>query len=156
MIEKKGEVWKDIKDYEGLYQVSNLGRIKSLEKEVHNRWGTGSVRKERIMNPVVGTNGYYKVSLHREAVIKWFSVHRLMAMAFINNPDNKTHINHKDCNRTNNSLDNLEWCTHAENIKHAWDNGMCERSRIAVSNFLSTLHKNKDNRLRNYKKLQII
>ena len=116
----KMEVWKDIKDYEGLYQVSNLGRIKSLER--NNNQGKGNyhrnekIRKLKIMK---GTNGnktnYYVVALSKNGKLKKFFVHRLVAIAFIDNPNNKPYINHKDGNGLNNSVDNLEWCTNQEN-----------------------------------------
>lgn len=94
------ELWKDIKDYEGLYQVSNWGRVKSL-------W----FRKEKILIAVGDTKGYLKVCLCKNGKKKTFKVHRLVAEAFIPNPENFPYINHKDEVKTNNRVDNLEWCT---------------------------------------------
>lgn len=95
------EIWKDIKDYEGLYQVSNLGRIKSL----YNYRGKGNILKQK------NKRGYYQVGLRKNNIRKWVSVHRLVAIAFIENPNNYSNINHKDENPLNNCIDNLEWCT---------------------------------------------
>ena len=92
------EIWKEIEGYEGLYEVSNLGRIKSLQKDI--------ILKNRLSK-----RGYYLVSLYKngKSTTKW--VHRLVAKAFISNPDNLPQINHKDENSLNNCADNLEWCT---------------------------------------------
>lgn len=97
------EVWKDIKGYEALYQVSNLGRVKSLN---YHRTG-----KERILKPGTQTKGYLKVPLYKYGKIEEFRVHRLVAEAFIPNPNKYPCVNHKDENKQNNSVDNLEWCT---------------------------------------------
>lgn len=100
------EIWKDIKDYEGLYQVSNLGRVKSLYRiDSSNHKVYEKILKTRERH------SYIAVDLHKEGKAKTFSVHRLVAMAFISNPDNKPQINHKDENKENNCVDNLEWCT---------------------------------------------
>lgn len=100
------EEWKDIKDYEGLYQVSNLGRIKSFRcsKKFH-------CQKEYILKPNISSHGYAQVTLYNETIKHKFLVHRLVANAFIPNPNNLPQINHKDENRLNNSSENLEWCT---------------------------------------------
>ncbi len=110
------EIWKDIENYEGLYQVSTLGRIKSLAGRPH-------IVKDRILNIWVGTH-YYATCLSKNKKPKFYLVHRLMAVAFVENPYNKPHVNHKDGNKLNNSLDNLEWVTHKENIQHAVDTGL--------------------------------
>lgn len=103
----ENEVWKDIPDYEGLYQASSLGKIKSL-----NFNGTG---KEKIMKPRTG-NRYYMIALWKNGVRKDFLLHRIIAKTFIPNVDNKPYVNHKDENCFNNSIDNLMWCTHKENM----------------------------------------
>lgn len=100
------EIWKDIKDYEGLYQVSNLGRVKSF---VH--------KKERILK-LRFTGRYYQAELYKNKNSKSYSVHRLVAEAFIPNPDKLPCINHKDENKSNNHVDNLEWCTQHYNIHY--------------------------------------
>lgn len=100
------EIWKDIKGYENLYQVSNLGRIKSFRQ-----WKRASCPDEFILKNTIANNGYCQVTLYKNTKRKKFLVHRLVANAFIPNPQNLPHINHKDENRTNNNADNLEWCT---------------------------------------------
>ena len=102
------EIWKDIKGYEGKYQVSNYGRVKSL-----NYRHTGN---EKLLKPILQTDGYLYVSLCKP--LKRFSIHRLVAEAFIQNPDNLPEVNHKDENPTNNHVDNLEWCTNKYNINY--------------------------------------
>ena len=123
------EVWKDIAGYEGLYQISNLGRVKSLPKKVGGsiyKKTNGMVKtKQRIMSPsFVGRNwrnkkGYLSVSLcDGNGGCKRYNVHRLVAETFIPNPNNKPQVNHKDGDKTNNSVDNLEWATREENMQH--------------------------------------
>lgn len=105
------EIWKPIPGYENLYEVSNLGRVKSLQRKVPNR--TNPV-PERIMKLRTTPNGYVKVSLHNQKET-FFAVHRLVAMTFLENPDNKTCVDHIDCDRTNNIVSNLRWATISEN-----------------------------------------
>lgn len=100
------EMWKDIRNYEGLYQVSNIGRVKSFRKST--KYGCES---EYILKPYLASNGYYQVTLYDNTVKHKFSVHRLVAEAFIPNPNDYPQINHKDENRLNNEVSNLEWCT---------------------------------------------
>lgn len=100
------EVWKDIEGYIGKYQVSNLGHVKSIDYR-----HTG---KEQILRPGLG-NGYLTVALYRDGKPKTHCVHKLVAMAFIPNPDSRTCIDHLNGIRTDNRADNLRWCTHKEN-----------------------------------------
>ena len=112
------EIWKDVIGYEGLYQVSNHGRIKSLK-----------FNKERILKPGLNNTGYFIVNLFINNKSKIYKIHRLIAIHFVPNPVNKPQVNHKDGNKLNNHVDNLEWCTRSENMKHAWKNGLCENVR---------------------------
>jgi hypothetical protein len=103
------EIWKDIPNYEGYYQISNLGRVKSIA----NR--NKKSRKKDIYKVFVKAKGYSEVGLYKDGKSKYFLVHRLVAKAFIPNPLNKPCVNHKDCIKTNNRVDNLEWCSYKEN-----------------------------------------
>lgn len=106
------EIWKDITGYEGIYQVSNLGRVKSLERVVVIGYGAKRLFKEKILkNNVNNKNGYVYVGLHKDGKTKQSRVHRLVALEFLKNEDNLPHINHKNEIKTDNSVDNLEWCT---------------------------------------------
>lgn len=107
----KTEIWKDIEGYEGLYQVSNMGNIKRVEHEDYRCRQGYRVFKERILKPYISTKGYKRVNLSKNNKKKEVPVHRLVAMAFIENPNNYPQINHKDENKFNNNVDNLEWCT---------------------------------------------
>ena len=110
------EIWKDIKDYEGLYQVSNLGRVKHLEfTRLNPLTGGISIIKEKILKQNLTSFGYLSVALYKNEKKKWYFVHRLVANAFIPNPDDLPIINHKDENKVNNCADNLEWCDYLYN-----------------------------------------
>jgi hypothetical protein len=110
------EIWKDIKEYEGLYQVSNLGRVKSIERKVDiysrkNKKYYKRTIKQKFIKYGGNTIGYVNVALSKDGYTKPMYVHRLVAEAFIPNPNNYPVINHKDENKENNTVDNLEWCT---------------------------------------------
>lgn len=114
------EIWKDVVGYEGLYQVSNLGRIKHLAVEAAS--GTGHYAKiETIKKQNLMKNGYWVVDLYKDNVRKTWLVHRLVALAFIPNPDNLPCVNHIDSDRANCVISNLEWCTASQNAKHSYD-----------------------------------
>ena len=108
------EIWKDIAGYEGKYQVSNLGRVKSLN---YLRKG---IEKERIPNK--NNSGYLIVGLHKNGKIKQFLIHRLVAEAFIENPENLPQVNHIDENKLNNCVENLEWCSAKYNSNYGEHN----------------------------------
>jgi hypothetical protein len=103
------EIWRDIKDYEGLYQVSNLGRVRSVDHYVNYK----NIKKRLILGKILNLNkdnrGYYVVTLSKDNVRKNYSVHRLVAEAFIPNPDNLPTVDHIDRNRLNNNVENLRW-----------------------------------------------
>ena len=110
----KIEWWKYVVGYENLYMVSNFGNVKSVDHYVKSRGGVRLV-KGRIIKQTLAGGGYYCVSLCKDNVVKTHSVHRLVAQAFIPNPENKQCINHLNKDRTDNRIENLEWCTHKEN-----------------------------------------
>lgn len=113
------EIWKDIQGYEGLYQVSNLGRVKSLEKSITMIDGRTRRQKEKILKLQVSKHGYNVITLWNSKIPKQFKVHRLVAVAFIDNLDNLPQVNHIDENKLNNKVENLEWCTALENNLHS-------------------------------------
>lgn len=120
------EQWKPIEDSNGMYEVSNTGKVRSLN---YNKSGRTRELKQRI-----NRYGYCVVTLHIEGKQKYPTVHRLVAKAFIPNPDNKPQVNHKSGVKTDNNVENLEWSTTSENVKHAFDNGLKENSIIHARN----------------------
>ena len=114
----KNEEWRDVVGYEGLYQVSSEGRVKSLERKVKHWCGGERIQKERILKPGVRSKGYLFVFLCAGGKSRMFSVHRLVCQAFHENPDNKPQVNHINEDKTDNRAINLEWCTRRENINH--------------------------------------
>lgn len=122
------EVWKDVHGFEEAYQVSNFGRIKRKERTDSNN----RTHKERIMSPSMYSNGYMNVELRMNNKKRRTSVHRLVAEAFIDNPLNLPQINHKDENKANNHVSNLEWCTAQYNIRYK--DGVKRRRATAILN----------------------
>lgn len=111
-----GEVWLPVVGYEGFYSVSNLGRVRSDSRIKSGSLGT-FVSQEFIVSARLD-KGYVRLVLQKNGSIKSYNVHRLVAIAFISNPDNLPQVNHKDLNKSNNNLSNLEWVTRGENIRH--------------------------------------
>lgn len=105
------EIWKDIVDYEGLYQVSNLGNVKSIGRWIDAKCKGKRWQEEKILKPSVEGQGYLFVSLCKNGKVKFFKVHRLVAQAFISNPNNYPCVNHINEIKDNNKVENLEWCT---------------------------------------------
>ena len=123
------EVWKDIRvvknvDYLGHYQVSNLGRIKSLNRYRKNRHGVPALVRERILKLQYSQYGYNVICLSLNNKRATISVHQIVGIAFIPNPENKSQINHINGIKTDNRVENLEWATQKENIQHAYDTGL--------------------------------
>jgi len=118
------ETWKNVEGYEGIYLISNIGRIKSLDKQVRYGRGIRTV-KGRILKATLDTKGYYKLTLcDKNANQKTARMHRLIARAFIPNPHNEEIVNHLNGIKTDNRIENLEWCSFQENCQHAQDNGL--------------------------------
>lgn len=106
--------------------------IKNYEDYLVNENGdVFSKKNNKLLKPRESKNGYLKITLYKNGKCKTFSIHRLVALAHLNNPNNYPVINHKDGNKLNNNISNLEWCTVSQNIKHAFDNGLCETCRAA-------------------------
>lgn len=116
---KKQEIWKDIPGYENFYQANPRGFIKSISKYLRIKNGFRRTKELIIANTDNG-EGYLICSLSKNKVRKSILLHRLIALTFIPNPLNLPEVNHKDGNKFNNDIDNLEWCTRQENIDHSW------------------------------------
>ena len=126
------ELWKNIEGYEGKYQISNKGNVKSLFDNKGNE-------RELIRKARIGNTGYYYVNLWLGCKSKSKKIHRLVAEHFIDNPDNKPCVNHKDGNKLNNTVENLEWCTLSENSKHAVEHGLMVMPK-GVKNYMFNRH----------------
>lgn len=119
------EVWRDIKGYEGLYQVSNIGRVRSVDREVRKERRSYMV-KGQLMKLRIGNNGYYRCSVRKNGKIGTIEVHRAVAEAFIPNPCNFPCVNHKNEIKTDNRVENLEWCSYSYN--NMYGNGNEQRT----------------------------
>ena len=117
----KEEIWKDIEGYEGYYQISNMGRVKSLERTVRCNRGYRTV-PEKILEGSKNTYGYLQVELCQEAKKNYCTIHRLVAQAFLDNSEGYKEINHKDEDKTNNCVENLEWCDRSYNTNYGTRN----------------------------------
>lgn len=117
------EIWKDIEGYEQLYQISNLGNVKSLGN------GGSNASKDKILKPAKLKYGYLTVNLCKQGKRKQYQIHRLVAQAFIDNPNNLPEVNHKDEDKTNNYIENLEWCERKYNINYGTRNQRSAENR---------------------------
>lgn len=116
------ETWKPVIGYEGIYEVSNLGRVKSLARvKSCGHPGSKQLTKERLMTIREDRNGYKRVKLSKDGKSKLITLHRIVAMSFVDNPLNKNEVNHIDGNKNNNIPSNLEWVTRSENVQHAFN-----------------------------------
>lgn len=135
----ENEIWKDIQGYEGLYRVSNLGNVIGLE--IKTKFGTGykiyPLRNIRVWND---KKGYCYVTLSKNKKAKHFLLHRLVALSFLKNKENKPQINHKNGIKSDNTINNLEWCTAKENLEHAVKKGL--NLKHSIYNYQSKLSLN--------------
>ena len=122
-MNKQGVIWKSIENYSDYYEISSSGLIRSKDRIIYDK--NGIRLRVNKAKEIKQRNGNYKtVGLNKGGVQKPFTVHRLVALHFVPNPDNKNQINHKDGDKDNNNDWNLEWCTCSENIKHAFKKGL--------------------------------
>lgn len=131
------EIWKDIKGYDGLYQISNYGRVKSKKRLllIKTKFKTSQREtKECILKPRNNGKNYIHYALNKNGITKEYTAHRLVAEAFIPNLENKPQINHKDMNTQNNYVGNLEWCTNGENQKHSYLNNKQRKNFFKENN----------------------
>ena len=124
------EVWKDIPGYEGLYQVSDQGRVKSLGRFVGAKNRGVRQQAERLLKPLNTGKNYFRVCLYKGGVMERPLVHRLVAMAFLPNTEEFEEVNHKDGNKWNNVASNLEWASHKANMQHAFATGLNGRAHL--------------------------
>lgn len=127
------EIWKPVPGYEGHYEVSNLGEVRSLDRIIPWKNKTRKLRGRYCSQPTEGHNGYKTVRVCKNWVTRGWLTHRLVAEVFVPNPENKPIVNHKDGNKVHNSAVNLEWVTHSENAKHVYTLGK-RKSTKGVNN----------------------
>lgn len=125
-------IWKDIQGYEGLYQVSNTGDIRGLDRKRFNGYSYYDYKGKKLKGRKT-RKGYLTVVLYIQNNTRTFPIHRLVAQAFIPNPNNLPQVNHKDGNKQNNCVDNLEWITNKDNQLHAWKLGL-QKTRLGKDN----------------------
>lgn len=146
------EIWKDIPNYEEYYQASNYGRIRSLDRIIYMNHRNGKIAKHYFKGKILSTRinniGYVKVDLTKNKNQKTFSVHRLVAETFIPNPNSLPQVNHKDGNKLNNNVNNLEWCDAFQNQQHALKTGLRKQRILSVSEYQKQYYqKNREKKL---------
>ena len=125
------EIWKDVDDYYGILQVSNMGQVRTLDHYVkHKRPGSKKHIKSKVHKLLIGNSGYAYFMLTLNGHTKHLQIHRLVAKAFIPNPENKPQVNHINADKLDNRVENLEWCTPSENMRHAYATGRIPLDKI--------------------------
>lgn len=134
------EIWKPIKGYEGCYEISNKGNVKGVDRYIKNRWGTLTLWKGCVLKLITDNDGYLRVGLYKNGKYSNYGVHRLVAEAFIQNPNNLQCINHKNEIKTDNRVENLEWCTNSYNLNygHRLEKAM-EKIKIHILQFTKNM-----------------
>ena len=136
------EEWRPVVGYEGLYEVSNIGRVRSLDRYVKGKGKSYFLHKGRVLSPGMKPEGYLVVRLQRRT----FYIHRLVTEAFIPNPDNLPEVNHKDEDKTNNRVENLEWCNHKYNMNYGTRNIRAKETAIKNGYWSSLSKEEKEER----------
>lgn len=128
------EIWKSVVGYEGLYEVSNLGRVKGVERKLpHNRnKNLTYIRKEKLLTSTKMNNGYLRVEMSNNGKHKLNLVHRLVALTFIPNPNNYREVNHINCDKSDNRVENLEWVSSSQNKIHALENNLYQNNKVLL------------------------
>lgn len=136
------EIWQPIENWEGLYQISNMGRIRSLDRMVKSRGNSYRLQKGKVLKTGTSKDGYLQVTLSQSNKCKHAFIHRLVAQAFIPNPYHYPEVNHKDENKSNNCVSNLEWCNRKYNVNYgtclkrtfkATLNGKCSKPVVQLT-----------------------
>lgn len=138
----KAEIWKDVVGYEGLYEISSFGNIRSVERIIKDSIGRNRIFKSANLKVRKNKYGYMDILLLKDGKQTQFLIHRLVASVFIENKENKPQVNHIDCVKSNNKVDNLEWNTRKENIKHSFDNNLQKINK--GEDHANTILKNED------------
>lgn len=131
------EIWKVVIGYEGFYEVSSIGKIRSKDRYVNATNGSTQLKKGIILKSPIDKYGYHKIKLSKYGKVKDFTVHRLVALNFVKNIFNKPQVNHKDGNKLNNKVDNLEWMTISEQSIHAYKYNL--KSKTGIKNSMVKL-----------------
>lgn len=138
------EQWSQIKDFEGWYEVSTQARVRSVDRIIHHKSdrftdkGKVQINNGKVLTPQQNNKGYFYIMLYKNCVHKKKYIHRLVAEAFIPNPECKKEVNHIDGNHQNNKIENLEWCTKMENMTHAFQSNLVKTKKPVMSTDLIT------------------